>query len=135
MASFCQTLQFFTPRNLELKISRTNVDVRENIVPLYMSLYMLLRTISSYIARVLACSRFLTLVPSQFFRSPFVTQSRISRCSPMYGAFILSKSNITNRESSFQNDHHSSNSINKPFLNRMPFSRNRWVNSIGYFSN
>ena len=53
----------------------------------------------------------------------------------LYGAFILSKFNITNRESTFQNDRHSSNSVNKPFLNRMAFSRSRWVNSIGYFSN
>ena len=43
----------------------------------------------------------------------------------VYGAFLLSKFNITNRMSSFQNDHHNSNSINKPFLNRTAFSRNR----------
>ena len=58
---------------------------------------------------------------------------RSTLCS--YGAFMLSKFNMSNRESTFQNERHSSNSVNKPFLNWVPFSRSRRVNSIRYFSN
>ena len=52
-----------------------------------------------------------------------------------YGAFILSKFNMSNRESTFQNERHSANSVNKPFLNRVPSSRSGRINSIRYFSN
>ena len=42
---------------------------------------------------------------------------------------------MSHRESKFQNERHSSSSANKPFLNRIPFSRSRQVNSIRYYSN
>ena len=41
---------------------------------------------------------------------------------------------MSNRESTFQNERHSSNSVHKPFLNRVPFSRSGRVNSIRYFN-
>ena len=51
----------------------------------------------------------------------------LHQCSPLlsYGTFVLSKFNMWNRGSTFQNEFYSSNSANKPFLNWMLFSRSR----------
>ena len=63
----------------------------------------------------------------------------LHQCSPLlsYGTFVLSKFNMWNRGSTFQNEFYSSNSANKPFLNWMLFSRSRQnllnqTNSIDY---
>jgi len=61
----------------------------------------------------------------------FIVQvdQRAARCN--YGAFILSKFNMSVRESTIQNERHSSNSVNRPFLNRLPFSRSERVKNMG----